>query len=362
MGALDRARSIVLRSVTAVAVLLMVNCATDRGGTRTIDFETTEGTKLAFDLSPDGRTIVIDLLGQLWTLPLEGGHAEPLTNAVQDTSEDLDPVFSPDGTSVVFRADRPGGAGLFKVSLSDRTVQRLTDQPHLAPSWSPDGQRLAFVQGQSIQLLDLVGGDPQDLQIDSLPRPLASHPTWHPVDDRLLFVNAPQGGRYGGSLWEVSPEGGVARPVSDDGLRARAPVYSPDGRLLAFFSPDSASRFQLWVMEPNGEPTQLTSQEDVTPIRTRWLHDRSGLLYHAGGRLWTVPAAGGSPTEISFTARVQLVRKTLRQRPVRFTQPETDREARGHMGISTNLTIQTTTRLTHPRSHVHARCWQASDQ
>lgn len=313
---------------------LQTDRAPQDGGTRTIDFETSEGTKLAFDLSPDGRTIVFDLLGQLWTLPAEGGLAVPLTDAVRDTSEDLDPVFAPDARSIVFRADRPGGAGLFSISLDDRTVRRLTDKPHLAPSWSPDGQQLAFVQGQKIQLLDVAGGDPRELQIDSLPRPVGSHPTWSPIDGLLVFVNAAQGSRYGGRLWEVSPEGGVARPLSDTTLRARAPIYSPDGRLLAFFAPDSASRFQLWVMEPNGEPVRLTSQQDVTPKRARWFPDGSRLLYHADGRLWTVPAAGGSPTEISFTARVQLVRKTMTPRPVRFTPPETDRTARGHKGLA----------------------------
>jgi Tol biopolymer transport system component len=146
MDAPNRTLSVLLRFMTVLAVLLMAGCAKDRSGARTIDFETTEGTKLAFDLSPDGRRIVFDLLGQLWTLPVEGGRAEPLTNAVQDSSEDLDPVFSPDGTSVVFRADRPGGAGLFSATLSERTVRRLTDQPYLAPSWSPDGQQLALVQ------------------------------------------------------------------------------------------------------------------------------------------------------------------------------------------------------------------------
>ena len=44
-----------------------------------------------------------------------------------------------------------------------------------------------------------------------------------------------------GSFYQGAPEGGIARPLSEVGLRARAPVYSPDGRLLAFFAPDSRS-------------------------------------------------------------------------------------------------------------------------
>ncbi len=312
--------------------------AAQDAGFRTVDFETSEGTKLAFDISPDGRTIVFDLLGQLWTVPAEGGVAIALTEAVRDTSEDLDPAFSPDGKSVVFRADRPGGAGLFIVSLEDRTIRRLTTKPEhsffgdAAPSWAPDGRHLAFVRGQAIQVLDVADGELRQLQIDSLPRPVAIHPTWSPDGARLVFANATQDARFGGRLWEVSAEGGVALPVSDSSLRARAPVYAPDGRRLAFFAPDSAARFQLWLMEPNGNPVQLTSHADVTPLRARWFPDGSTILYHAEGRLWRIPAAGGHPTAVPFTARLQLARKMPTLRPVRFAPPGTERTARGHMG------------------------------
>jgi len=334
MAAPRSASRIVLPSALLAALAVGAGCAPDQGDTRIIDFETSEGTKLDFDVSPDGTTIVFDLLGQLWTMPVGGGQAELLTEAVRDTSEDRAPVFAPDGNSIVFRADRPGGQGLFSLSLTDTTVHRLTEEPYDAHSWSPDGQQLAVVAWQEILLLDPAGGEPRELQIDSLPRPAASHPTWSPVDGRLVFVNADQGARLGGRLWEVSPEGGVARPLSDAELRARAPVFSPDGQALAFFAQDSASQFQVWVMEADADPVQLTSQPDVTPIRVRWLSDGSRLLYHAEGRLWTVSQSGGPPTEIPFTARVQLTRKASKPDPVRFDAPASDRAARGHMGLA----------------------------
>lgn len=312
--------------------VIVAACSAGSDTTITVDFETSEGTKLAFDVAPDGQTIVFDLLGQLWSIPVGGGPATPITDAVREQGEDLDPAFSPGGESIVFRADRPGGRGLFLLSVANGEVQRLTDQPATEPAWSPEGDRLAFVQGRGIHLIRPGSEDPRELEIENLPGPAVSAPTWAPSGDRLAFVNAFAGS--GGRLWSVSAGGGEATPLTEEGLGAKGPSYSPVDDRLAFFARDSLTRIQIWVMEEAGDPVMVTNQPDVTPLRIRWTPDGSKIVYHAEGRLWAVSPAGGDPSEIPFSARVQVTRKNVLTPETRFPTPGTVLEARGHMGLA----------------------------
>ena len=76
---------------------------------RTHTFTTTKGTWLSLDVSPDGKQIVFDLLGDLYSLPITGGKATRLTHGM---AYDVPPRFSSDGKKVVFVSDRSGGENL----------------------------------------------------------------------------------------------------------------------------------------------------------------------------------------------------------------------------------------------------------
>ena len=68
-------------------------------------FTTNEGTWISLDVSPDGQTIVFDLLGDLYTMPVTGGAATRLTSGM---GHDMQPRFSPDGERIAFVSDRSG--------------------------------------------------------------------------------------------------------------------------------------------------------------------------------------------------------------------------------------------------------------
>src|SRR6476646_10158369 len=80
---------------------------------RTIKFTTDVGSWLSLDVSPDGQTIVFDHLGDLFTIPMAGGKATPLTRAM---ALEAQPRFSPDGKRVVFVSDRAGAANVWIMS------------------------------------------------------------------------------------------------------------------------------------------------------------------------------------------------------------------------------------------------------
>ena len=73
--------------------------------TRTINYSTKEGSWMSLDVSPDGQTIVFDLMGDLYTMPVTGGKATALTKGL---AYDVHPRYSPDGKRLLFISDRNG--------------------------------------------------------------------------------------------------------------------------------------------------------------------------------------------------------------------------------------------------------------
>src|SRR3954449_1181643 len=91
--------------------------------TQPLRFTTDEGSWLSLDVSPDGKTIVFDLLGDLYTIPAAGGEATPLTSGMQF---DAQPRWSPDGKSVVFTSDKDGGDNVWTIDVATKGLKQIT--------------------------------------------------------------------------------------------------------------------------------------------------------------------------------------------------------------------------------------------
>ena len=109
----------------------------------TIKFTTNEGTWMSLDVSPDGKWIVFDLLGDIYTLPIEGGTARRIHGGMSFESQ---PKFSPDGSTIVFLSDRSGAENVWvmKPDGSDaKAITKDTKAMFVSPTWTEDGQFIA---------------------------------------------------------------------------------------------------------------------------------------------------------------------------------------------------------------------------
>lgn len=304
--------------------------------TDTITIRTAEGTGLAFDITPDGRSIIFDLLGQLWSLPVEGGEAIALTDAARDTADDADPAVSPDGAWIVFRSDRPQGRGLWLRSRIGGKLRKLTDSTYFnhertAVSWAPDGRRIAYLAHWQLRVRNMETNEESELHPPGLPRAF-SNLMWSP-DGKLILVTA---GYCPGRPWAVDPVANTAVPLDSTTKDFQAPRYSPDGSRIAYFSVcDSSAVVKLHIRERGkiGESV-IAEGRDLTPLRVRWSPDGRWLYYSADGKLWRVSLDGGTPAQIPFTATLTFTRTRYERRALRIPLPGQTIRARGFAGLA----------------------------
>src|SRR5918998_5170058 len=90
---------------------------------RTFRFSTDEGTWISLDVSPDGQTLVFELLGDLYTMPIKGGEAHRITSGLPFDSQ---PRYSPDGKRIVFLSDRDGAENVWTCATDGTRLEQVT--------------------------------------------------------------------------------------------------------------------------------------------------------------------------------------------------------------------------------------------
>jgi len=304
--------------------------------TRTVSFTTTEGTWMSLDVSPDGRTIVFDLLGDLYTIPVAGGKAARITSG---PAMDAQPRFSPDGRRIVFASDRSGAEQVWIADADGRNPRQITrgDNAHyVSPIWTPDGdyiivargvfQTAAFTDAYDIYMyhvdggtgIRLVGGGGAERGREGIENFLG--PAFG-KDSRYLYLARKSGG-WGYNLqfpgWQVATfdreTGRVTTRTSAYGSGMR-PALSPDGRWLAYATRvDTSTVLRLRDLESGDEKTllhhiQRDDQEsrfsrDLLPGYAFTPDSRAIILSH-DGRFWRAEVPSGRETPIPFSADVE---------------------------------------------------------
>jgi WD40-like Beta Propeller Repeat len=112
---------------------------------RTLDFDANEVTQPGITSTPSGRSLIFDLLGHLFEVPVSGGAAKQLTFGPYYYG---DPVISPDGKRVAFISNRDAGddGNLYVLELSTGKIVQLTHEFQAGSQvWSPDGKAITFL-------------------------------------------------------------------------------------------------------------------------------------------------------------------------------------------------------------------------
>jgi dipeptidyl aminopeptidase/acylaminoacyl peptidase len=113
------------------------------GEARTVQIDTRTGTWMSVDVSPDGKTIIFDLLGDLYTLPIEGGEAKPLTHSI---AWEQQARFSPDGKQIDYLSDAGGGDNVWVMNVDGSGAKAVTHEDYRLlnnPVWHPNGRFIA---------------------------------------------------------------------------------------------------------------------------------------------------------------------------------------------------------------------------
>jgi imidazolonepropionase-like amidohydrolase/Tol biopolymer transport system component len=116
------------------------NVSNPEGPSKNVEFDVSEGTWMNVDVSPDGKEIVFDLLGDIYSMPFAGGVATVLR---QGLPMEVQPRFSPDGRKILFTSDAGGGDNIWVMDRNGANAKQITTEDFRLlnnAEWTPDGQ------------------------------------------------------------------------------------------------------------------------------------------------------------------------------------------------------------------------------
>jgi len=311
----------------------------------TIEFTTDEVTWASLDVSPDGRSILFDVLGDLYTVPIDGGAAARIMGGLSFESQ---PTYSPDGKMIAFLSDRSGVENLWVANAdgsNPRAIskdQKTNDRPQImvSPAWTPDGQFIIVSKSRPPEpgtfgmfMYHRDGGTGVRIGPAPPPQPApdAQGPPPAPPTNKMGAAVSPDGRfiyyaqrtgtfTYNAQfpLWQVyrhDRETGDASQVTNARGSAMRPVLSPDGKWMVYGTRHKTQTglrvrnldtgAERWLAYPVTRDDQESRASRDTLPRYDFMPDGQSLIVPIGGKLLRVDVASGETRAIPMTVRVQ---------------------------------------------------------
>ncbi len=291
---------------------------------RLIDIETSEGTWISVDVSPDGSKITFDLLGDIYEMPITGGKATQVTDGM---AFDTHPRYSPDGKYILYTSDADGGENLYYINLEDTSdvtqVTKGKTNGYTNADWTPDGKYIVGSKGKrtpKLWLYHVDGGS--GAQLISSPNnlktiDLAVEPTgqyiYYSQRNGAWNYNAQfpqyQIGRY-------DRETGKTTSVTSRYGSAFTPTLSDDGKWMVYGSRyEDKTGLVLRDMETGDErwlayPVQRDEMESIASMGVlpgmSFTPDNKAVIASYDGKIKRIPIDGSPATDIPFSVSTKL--------------------------------------------------------
>ncbi|MCC1485568.1 amidohydrolase family protein [Winogradskyella immobilis] len=290
---------------------------------RKIKFTTDNGTWISVDVHPDGKTIIFDMMGDLYTIPISGGTATRITEGMP---YDVHPRYSPDGKSIVFISDKSGSDNVWTMNLASKEQKQLTkdkNKYHVSADWSPDGEYIVGTRGRrTIKpfILHKDGGSGSAILTENRTQKLID-PAFSADGNHIYFSSRRGAWDYNAQLPQYQiisydrEDGDVSAITSRYGS-AFTPTFSNDGKWMVYGSRFEAETGLVLRNLENGDerwlayPVQRDEQESIAPLGVMpamaFTPDNKNLIASYGGKIYSISIANNNAKEIPFKVNIDL--------------------------------------------------------
>ncbi|MHC4730288.1 MAG: DPP IV N-terminal domain-containing protein, partial [Planctomycetota bacterium] len=263
-------------------------------------------------VSADGSQVAFTLGGDIWVMPAGGGKGKQVTSG---PDKDEWPRFSPDGTKIAYFSNRRGpNADIFVLDLKTGSSRQLTRNPagDFFHSWSPGGKAIVFCSDRT--------GNKEIWRIDVETRGLTQltnnpaaddDPSYSPDGKQIVFDS----GRHGSqAIYVMNVDGTGVRRVTQDAGFFQVPSFSPDGKLIVYEGTSATGRPQgLHVVAASGGPSMQISRDGSTACWARtggWIYFTATRV-HGGAGVYRVRAPTGvtAGERVPFVGQIKIDRK-----------------------------------------------------